>query len=380
MSSAKTIISNSTDDNQVFLYGCGTLLDACYEEICGLIGRSPDGVIDASTNKIGREMKGFICHGPEKLAEFQRPFVIITTRKHWDLVSIVKKINPSAEILLVNFQMAFHKAIELIPVTRGLPLTLPNIENNFCGKRALVTGATKGIGKAIAQRLAQMGFDLILISRSQTDLANLKNELGYQNVSVETIAADLARSDDLNHVLNHPTIANLAVDLVYNNAAISFSNRDFREKSISPEDMLYAYALNVVAPIAIAEHFLRLATASRPVRIVNISSNADNPYNTSYTLTKAALNKYTFDCYKNYATHHGLCYLLDPSDIRTPMNPTGSNEVGAVFPGVLLPIFCKSTQKLSMLHANEFSGMRLEDAVAGLLAKYPEQWQLEVIK
>ncbi|HBD11873.1 MAG TPA: short-chain dehydrogenase, partial [Porticoccaceae bacterium] len=66
------------------------------------------------------------------------------------------------------------------------------------GKTVIVTGASRGIGRAIAQRLAAEGCHLHLVARSENDLTALKNQLaGQYNVSVNIHPLDLALSDNV---------------------------------------------------------------------------------------------------------------------------------------------------------------------------------------
>src|SRR5262245_28233898 len=84
--------------------------------------------------------------------------------------------------------------------------------------RALVTGASSGIGEAFAQRLAQDQYDLIVVARRRERLDALAQRLQTQTqVNVEVIPADLTRPEDL-HVLEKRLADDPALTLLVNNA------------------------------------------------------------------------------------------------------------------------------------------------------------------
>lgn len=86
----------------------------------------------------------------------------------------------------------------------------------LAGKKALITGASKGIGRAAAECLTSEGCDVVLVARTATDLTTAKEAIGRKaNVRVDTVAADLSDSSKVDQLArDFPNI-----DILVNNAA-----------------------------------------------------------------------------------------------------------------------------------------------------------------
>jgi NAD(P)-dependent dehydrogenase (short-subunit alcohol dehydrogenase family) len=83
------------------------------------------------------------------------------------------------------------------------------------GKTALITGASKGIGRAAAERLALEGCDVILVSRTAADLATAKAAIASQSkVTIDTVAVDLSQSSSVDRLARDFP----AIDILVNNA------------------------------------------------------------------------------------------------------------------------------------------------------------------
>lgn len=158
--------------------------------------------------------------------------------------------------------------------------------SNSKGK-ALVTGASTGIGAVYAERLARRGYDLVVVARNKQQLdalaARLKSETGR---NVEVLAADLGKEADLKRVVSKlgtdPEIA-----LLVNNAGI-YANAKLADHDLTAiDDMI---KLNIVAVTHLAAVAARAFSALRRGTIVNIASVlavAPEISNATYAGTKA---------------------------------------------------------------------------------------------
>src|SRR5207248_4879295 len=92
-------------------------------------------------------------------------------------------------------------------------------------RRAIVTGASRGIGQYVARALAARGMDLLLVARSDEDLVRFAHELGAQGATVGVAAIDLGRADAAQRVVEAARSELGGVDILVNNAAIELQRR-----------------------------------------------------------------------------------------------------------------------------------------------------------
>jgi len=176
---------------------------------------------------------------------------------------------------------------------------------NWSGRRVLVTGAGKGIGRAVALMLAARGARVVALSRSAGDLAALESEVGC-----ETICADLAEID----AIDAAVAPSLPIDLLVNCAGTTVL-QSFVESDIG--EFSRVLNVNTVAPMVLSQIVVRdwLARGIKGA-IVNVSSDAARRgvvNHTAYCASKAALDAMT----------RVMAAELGPSSIRVnSVNPT----------------------------------------------------------
>ena len=181
----------------------------------------------------------------------------------------------------------------------------------FSGKRVLVTGAGKGIGRELVRLLAARGATVVALTRSPADLDSLRAETGC-----ETIAGDLAHLDASLEMIR----AALPLDLLVNNAAITILEPFLTTK---PESFAAILAVNTQAPLFIAQLFAAdLVRRGAPGAIVNVSSNAANMGtidHAAYCASKAALDALTRVAAVELGPHGIRVNSVNPTVTLTPM-------------------------------------------------------------
>lgn len=165
------------------------------------------------------------------------------------------------------------------------------VVRNF--SRALVTGASSGIGREFARELARRGTSVVLVARSGDALRTLADELrAAHDVEVEVLPADLTDPDALAGVEDRLRQEDGSVDLLINNAGSGGVGR-FEELDIDQAQQ--QIALNVLAPVRLAHAALpRLhAVGGGLLNVSSIGGNQPVPYMAVYAGTKAFLTGWT---------------------------------------------------------------------------------------
>ena len=160
--------------------------------------------------------------------------------------------------------------------------------------KALVTGATSGIGQSIARKLAKKGWELILTGRNEKVLSEMKESLGN---GTEIIAADLAKREEVFRVYEYCKDKN--VDMLVNNAGYGLFGK-FEDTDMTDE--LNMIDLNITALHILTKLFLRDFKKNDHGTILNVASIAGfmpGPLMATYYSTKAYVVRLTQSvCYE----------------------------------------------------------------------------------
>ncbi|MCP4643351.1 MAG: SDR family oxidoreductase [bacterium] len=191
------------------------------------------------------------------------------------------------------------------------------------GKRALVTGGSKGIGFGIARGLAEAGADLVLVGRNQGDLDQARERLTAQEVTVATYAYDLQDVDGIGAFFQRIAGEQGAIDILINNAG---GTRRGMAQDVSSEDWSFVLNLNLTAVFHMCQAFGRDCIAhDRPGKIVNIASllsEGARPGTASYAASKGGIRQMTKALAVDWAPHRINVNGIGPGYIRTPLTQT----------------------------------------------------------
>jgi short-subunit dehydrogenase len=175
------------------------------------------------------------------------------------------------------------------------------------GKWALVTGASAGIGKALAEELAKGGTNLILTARRKERLEHLARDLSAkQGIRTETVVADLAEPVGPEAIFQFTRQRELPVDLLVNNAGFGHYG-EFH--AAPPERLLQMVQVNCTAVVELTRLYLPAMVARRSGDVLIVASTASFqavPYISTYAATKV------FDLF----LAEGLAEEMQPYGVR----------------------------------------------------------------
>lgn len=187
---------------------------------------------------------------------------------------------------------------------------------NLSGKTALVTGATGGIGGAIAKALHAQGAVVGISGRNEAKLKELAAELGDR---VHVLPADLGDVAQVEALVKTATEAMGSINILVNNAGLTKDNLSLRMKAEEWEEVI---RVNLTATFLLAQACQRGMMKARWGRIINISSvvgTTGNPGQCNYVASKAGLVGWTKAMAAEIASRNVTVNCIAPGFIATPM-------------------------------------------------------------
>jgi NAD(P)-dependent dehydrogenase (short-subunit alcohol dehydrogenase family) len=196
-----------------------------------------------------------------------------------------------------------------------MPISFPDAFR-LDGKLALVTGAGRGIGRAIALALADAGADLVLLARTGRELEAVAAEIGARGGRGRPVVCDVTDPGAVAAAFTGPD----RLDILVNNAGV---NRPQPFLDVDEATLDRMLALNVKAPFRVAQHAVRLMLASGGGVVVNMSSQMGHVGSerdrTAYVMTKHAVEGMTKAMAAELAPKGIRVVSIAPTFIDTPL-------------------------------------------------------------
>lgn len=195
-------------------------------------------------------------------------------------------------------------------------------------KTALITGAARGIGRAIAVRLAKDGFNTVINYNGSKDAAS-QTVAECMNYNVKSIAikADVADNDEVQAMIKEAYKEFGSIDCLVNNSGITKDNLILRMKE---EDFDQVIATNLKGSYNTIKHIAPIMLKQRSGSIINISSVVGitgNAGQANYAASKAGVIGLSKSIAKELAAKNIRCNAIAPGYIQTEMTAVLSEEV-----------------------------------------------------
>jgi 3-oxoacyl-[acyl-carrier protein] reductase len=191
---------------------------------------------------------------------------------------------------------------------------------NLKGKTALVTGSGRGLGKAIALKLAKMGANIVLndiVSSDSIDATAKEFEEAGYNVIVTK--GDIRNSEDVENMIKKSVDTYGSLDILVNNAGIT---KDMLMLKMKEKDWNDVISINLTGAFLCTKAAAKIMIKQRRGKIINISSVAGvmgNPGQANYSASKAGLIGLTKSTAKELASRNITCNAVAPGIIMSKM-------------------------------------------------------------
>lgn len=197
-----------------------------------------------------------------------------------------------------------------------------NLSNKVC----LVTGATRGIGKAIASQLGAQGATVIGTATSQSGADSISQDLGDAGINGRGIVLNVSEGESIDSVLKSINEQYGAIEVLVNNAGITRDNLVMRMKEDQWDDIM---ATNLKSVFRLSKGVLRGMMKVRSGRIINITSVvgvSGNAGQANYAAAKAGVIGFTKSLAQEIASRGITVNAIAPGFINTDMTKALSEE------------------------------------------------------
>lgn len=225
------------------------------------------------------------------------------------------------------------------------------MNTDLSGQTALVTGASRGIGRAIATTLGELGATVIGTATTGAGAENISSFLGEAGITGQGMVLDVAEPDSIDRLAASLKEKKLSPSILVNNAGITRDNLMIRMKDEEWQDVI---STNLGSVYYLSKLVLRDMMKSRFGRIVNITSVvalSGNPGQVNYSASKAGIIGFTRSLAREVGSRGITVNAVAPGFIETDMTADLSDE-----------------QKQSMIDSIALGRLGQAEEVAGVIA------------
>ena len=189
----------------------------------------------------------------------------------------------------------------------------------LAGKVAIVTGASRGIGRAISVALARENAAIVLAARSVQQLQKTAEQVTESGGEARIVLVELTEEESIRHLIQATGEKLGRLDILVNNAGVTHSAQ---LGNTSTEDWQRCISINATAPFILCREALPLLKKSQAAHIVNIASVVGikgYPLQSAYTASKHALRGMTMSLAEELRGSNVRVHLLCPGGVDTDM-------------------------------------------------------------
>jgi 3-oxoacyl-[acyl-carrier-protein] reductase len=203
-------------------------------------------------------------------------------------------------------------------------------------KVAFITGATRGIGRAIALELAKEGYSIALNYRTENEaLETLKEEISKLGVECYPVQGDVSKVEDSERMTKEIIEHFEHIDVLVNNAGITKDNLILRMKE---EEFTDVINVNLVGTFNITKNVIKYMTKKRYGKIINLSSVvgiSGNAGQSNYAASKAGIIGFTKSIAKELGSRNITANAVAPGFIETDMTNALKDEIKEAIEGTI---------------------------------------------
>lgn len=190
---------------------------------------------------------------------------------------------------------------------------------SIAGRKALITGASKGIGAEICRVFAEAGADIVAVARDREGLRQISDDVTARGRKCLTIEADLSTADGTDHAAQQALREWKVIDILVNSAGVALTAPAL---ALSVEDWDTTMAVNLRAPFLMSKALAPAMIQQRWGKIINISSQTgvialDD--HAAYASSKGGLNALTKSLCVEWARYNIQVNAICPTVVMTPM-------------------------------------------------------------
>ena len=203
-------------------------------------------------------------------------------------------------------------------------------------KVAFITGATRGIGRAIALELANEGYNIALNYRTENEaLETLKKEISELGVECYPVQGDVSKAEDSERMTKEIIEHFEQIDVLVNNAGIT---KDKLIQRMKEEEFTDVINVNLVGTFNITKNVIKYMTKKRYGKIINLSSVvgiSGNAGQSNYAASKAGIIGFTKSIAKELGSRNITANAVAPGFIQTDMTNVLKDEIKEAIEGTI---------------------------------------------